>query len=215
MAQKGMSVLQFQDWGLINYEDALKKQLALVEKVSKENLPGFLVFCTHPPVVTLGRSTKPGDVFAWNGLQVEVTRGGRATYHGPSQLVIYPIVNLNQMRKGRKERDIAPFLRIFEEGIVEVLKSYGLENVEGRSLTDDTGVWSGNKKVASVGVGIRQWVSFHGAAINMTYDSQAFQGLNPCGFPPETMISLEELLKRPINLDDFKEKLKLKLLDIL
>ncbi len=74
-----MADLIFQDWGLINYEEGSQKQAQLVEKVSEENLPGYLIFCTHPPIVTLGRATKSGDVFAWQGAQIEVSRGGRAT----------------------------------------------------------------------------------------------------------------------------------------
>ncbi|WP_347358755.1 lipoyl(octanoyl) transferase LipB [Bdellovibrio sp.] len=219
-----MADLIFQDWGLIDYEEALKKQNELVEKVHNDDLPGYLVFCSHPPVVTVGRATKPGDVFAWNGRIVEVTRGGRATYHGPSQLVVYPILNLTKTRKGRQEREISAYLRVLEEAIVDVVKSYGLNGVESRSSAktaqapgeaDETGVWVQGKKLASVGVGVRKWVSFHGAAINIVHDPKAFQGLHPCGFTSDTMISLEELLKQPVPQTEFKEKMKRRLLEVL
>ncbi len=212
--------LDFQDWGLINYEEALAKQNALVEKVQTENLPGFLIFCTHPPVVTLGRATQPGDVFAWQGPILEISRGGRATYHGPSQLIVYPILNLSHTRKGRRDREIVGYLRVFEEAIVDVLRSYKIE-AQGRSLqknpqthseADETGVWVGNRKLASIGIGVRKWVTFHGAAINLHYDPQAFRGMNPCGFTTETMISLEQLLETPVDTHAFKELLKNKLL---
>ncbi|MGZ3768374.1 MAG: lipoyl(octanoyl) transferase LipB [Bdellovibrio sp.] len=215
--------LKFEDWGLVNYEDALEKQTELVEKVASENLPGYLIFCTHEPVVTLGRATQAGDVFGWQGPVIEVSRGGRATYHGPSQLVIYPILNLAHQRKGRKDREIVGYLRVFEDAIVEVLRSYGIE-AQGKSLqknpntnsqADETGVWIGNKKIASLGVAVRKWVTFHGAAINLTYDPKAFQGLNPCGFTSNTMISLEQILDSPVNVDGFKEKIKANLLKIL
>lgn len=215
-----MDDLIFQDWDLINYEDALTKQTELVEKVHAENIPGYLVFCKHPPVVTLGRATKPGDVFGWTGSTVEVSRGGRATYHGPNQLIVYPILNLTYARKGRKDREIVGYLRDFEDSIVEVLQQYGVQ-AQGRSLqknpntkseADETGVWIGNKKMASLGVAVRKWVTFHGAAINLQYDPQAFKGLNPCGFTTDTMVSLEQVLDREINADEFKEKLKLHLL---
>ncbi|AFY00438.1 lipoyl(octanoyl) transferase LipB [Bdellovibrio bacteriovorus] len=219
-----MADLIFQDWGLINYDEALKKQNDLVEKVHTEDLPGVLVFCTHPPVVTVGRATQAEDVFAWQGPLVEVTRGGRATYHGPSQLVIYPILNLAHTRKGRKDREINPYLKVFEDAIVDVLKTYGLSGIEARSSSkssfnrtdaDDTGVWVKDHKIASVGVGVRKWVAFHGAAINLTHDEKAFQGLRPCGFPPEVMISLEQLTGAKVNVSEFKEKLKRRLLDVL
>lgn len=212
--------LIFQDWGLINYDEALAKQAELVEKVHSENLPGYLVFCTHSPVVTLGRATKPGDVFGWQGPIIEVSRGGRATYHGPSQLVVYPILNLTHARKGRKDREIVGYLRVFENAIVEALQDYGIE-AQGRSLqknpntnseADETGVWIGNKKIASLGVAVRKWVTFHGAAINLNYDPKAFKGLNPCGFTTDTMVSLEQVLDAPIDTQKFKEKIKIKLM---
>ncbi|AHZ86829.1 lipoyl(octanoyl) transferase LipB [Bdellovibrio bacteriovorus] len=219
-----MADLIFQDWGLINYDEALKKQNDLVEKVHTEDLPGFLVFCTHPPVVTVGRATQAGDVFSWNGPVVEVTRGGRATYHGPSQLVVYPILNLAHVRKGRKDREINPYLKVFEDAIVDVLKTYGLTGIEGRSSAkssfnradaDDTGVWVNDLKIASVGVGVRKWVAFHGAAINLTFDEKAFLGLRPCGFPSEVMVSLEQLTGAKVDVGEFKEKLKRRLLEVL
>lgn len=215
--------LIFQDWGLINYDEALSKQSELVEKVHSENLAGYLVFCTHPPVVTLGRATKSGDVFGWQGPLIEVSRGGRATYHGPSQLVIYPILNLTHPRKGRKDREIVGYLRVFEDAIVETLRDSGVE-AQGRSLqknpntnseADETGVWIVNKKIASLGVAVRKWVTFHGAAINLQYDPKAFKGLNPCGFTTDTMISLEQILDSQIDVQNFKERIKLKLLSAL
>lgn len=216
-----MNELIFQDWGLINYEEALTKQTELVEKVHAENIPGYLVFCQHPPVVTLGRATKPGDVFGWQGSIVEVSRGGRATYHGPNQLIVYPILNLTHARKGRKDREIVGYLRDFEDSIVDILQQYGVQ-AQGRSLqknpntnseADETGVWIGSKKIASLGVAVRKWITFHGAAINLQYDPQAFRGLNPCGFTTETMVSLEQVLDKEINVAEFKEKLKLHLLE--
>lgn len=215
-----MAELKFQDWGLIDYEEALHRQTDLIEKVLKDKNPGVLVFCSHPPVVTLGRSSRPEDVFAWSGRRVEVTRGGRATYHGPSQIVIYPILNLELLRKGRKERDVAAYLKTFEDSLADVIREYGIANVEAKSSNRDkgsgdadiTGIWVGDRKLVSVGVGVKKWVTFHGAAINVTKDPQAFQGLNPCGYPPETMISLEELTGAPIDIQEFKSRLKRRLL---
>lgn len=218
-----MTDLIFQDWELINYEEALTKQAELLEKVHAENLSGYLIFCTHPPVVTTGRATKPGDIFGWTGPVIEVSRGGRATYHGPSQLVIYPILNLSQARKGRRDREIVGYLRAFEDAIVEVLKSFQVD-AHGRSLqknsqteteADETGIWVGNRKLASLGIGVRKWVTFHGAAINLNYDPQAFTGLNPCGFSSDTMISLEQVIDKPVDLKAVKERLKKRLLQVL
>ena len=211
-----MGALEFQNWGQIDYQEALARQEALVEKVAAAKSPGVLVFCTHPPVVTLGRKTQPGDVFGWQGPVIEISRGGRATYHGPSQLVVYPIYNMSYERPGRPTRDIAWYLRSLEDAIVATLKDYGIDAV-GRSLQkkpesengeDETGVWVGSQKIASLGIGIRKWVSFHGAAINLDHDPQAFQGLRPCGFNTETMVSLEKLLGRPVDREEFSQRFR-------
>lgn len=199
--------LQFQDWGLVPYPEALQRQLDLVEEVATGKNPGTLVFCTHPPVVTLGRASKPQDLFAWQGETIEIGRGGRATYHGPSQLVVYPIVNLKEPRKTRVAQEVRGYLRELEEGIVEALATLGIHSV-GKSLqkksadeeaADETGVWIGSRKVASLGLGVRKWVSYHGAAINVEQDPQAFFGMNPCGFRREVMISVEEALGKPVD----------------
>lgn len=206
----------FQDWGLIDYNEALNKQLELVNLVSQDDQhPGFIVFCSHPPVVTTGRQTKPEDIFSWRGPVIEISRGGRATYHGPSQLVVYPILNLKNPRAARGPQEIRGYLRDFEKAIVEVLKEYGVEAVgktpqkkmDTEAETDETGVWVGKQKIASLGIAVKKWVSFHGAAINLDYDPEAFQGLNPCGFQPSTMISLENLLNKKIDRSEFSEKL--------
>ena len=215
-----MSELEFQNWGLIEYEGAMTRQTELIEKVHAEKTPGYLIFCTHPPVVTLGRSTKPGDVFGWQGKVIEVARGGRATYHGPSQLIVDPILNLTLPRKGRREREIVGYLRALENSIVDVLKIYGIDS-QGRSVqknptanseADETGVWVGNQKVASLGIGVRKWITFHGAAINLNFDPTAFTGMNPCGFTTNTMVSLEQLLNEPVDREEFSSRMKTQLL---
>ncbi len=208
--------LLFLDWGLIAYSEALEKQLQLVQQVADENLPGVIIFCSHPAVVTLGRATQNGDITTWNGDTVEVSRGGRATYHGPSQVVVYPIINLKYSRHGRNPNEIFGFLRDFEKAIIETLKVYGIESV-GKSLQkkdpaaegkDETGVWVGSQKIASLGIAIKKWVTYHGAAINLDHDPKAFQGLNPCGFSSSTMISLEQLKQQPVDRIRFIENLK-------
>lgn len=213
--------LQFEDWGLIDYQEAIAKQLEYVNKVFDGDLPGYLVFCSHPPVVTLGRGTKDGDVFSWQGPTIEVSRGGRATYHGPSQLVVYPIVNLKSSRRSRRPQEILGFLRDFEQAIVEALQTYNI-HAQGRSLQkrlnethleEETGVWVGHQKIASLGIAVKKWITYHGAAINIDYDSSAFLGLKPCGFSTETMICLEQAVQYKIDRSEFQLKLKTLLLN--
>lgn len=185
--------MKFENWGLISYEEGLQKQLDTLERVSKGD-EDTVVFCSHPAVVTIGRSTQSGDITTWEGDIVEIQRGGRATYHGPSQLVIYPILNLNL-----QGRDLHKYLRGLEDVIVEVLKKYELK---ASSVKDATGVWVGEKKVASIGIGVKKWISYHGLALNVEHDSQAFKGLKPCGFTTETMTSVEALCGRSIHRDE-------------
>lgn len=189
--------LAVENWGLIPYREALSRQEEYVDHVGRELRRDTLVFCSHPPVVTLGRGTKAGDVFGWTGETVEVSRGGRATYHGPSQSVVYPIIDLNS-----RGRDLHQYMRLLEDAIIETLKSFGIE-AEGRTLqledgaeaaTEATGVWIGTKKIASIGIGVRRWVAFHGLALNIETDPFAFSGMKPCGFAPGSVISMQDVL---------------------
>lgn len=219
----------FEDWGLISYEEAMNKQVEYVEKLdvtlaSGENHPGFLIFCSHPAVVTTGRQTQSSDIFSWEGPVVEVSRGGRATYHGPSQIVVYPIISLKNPRGKKADsddqrgvQDVRGYLRAFEAAIVKTLKAYGItaegktpQKMLGQTVeTDETGVWMGNQKIASLGIAVKKWITYHGAAINFFNDPTAFTGINPCGFKTETMISVEKVLgDGQVSVEDFKNTLR-------
>lgn len=188
--------IQCEDWGLLDYQQASDRQLIYVDEVASGQRSETIVFCSHPPVVTLGRGTKEGDITSWSGETITVSRGGRATYHGPSQLVIYPIINLaNENRTSVPAKDIHAYLRLLEQALIHALSELGIHaearNAEG---SEYTGVWVGDKKLISIGVAVRKWVTYHGAAINCVNDPQAFSGIRPCGFTKETMLSLETLL---------------------
>lgn len=210
--------IKVQDWGVIEYSLALQQQLDLVDLVHQELARDTLVFCSHPAVVTLGRATREGDVCGWTGPTIEVNRGGRATYHGPNQIVVYPILDLNQ-----RGRDLHKYMRELEEAIIRTLADCGV-TATGKSLqsqgengeaVEATGVWIGSKKIASIGLGVRHWVSFHGLALNVDKDPSAFQGLKPCGFAPDTMISLEEVLGAKVDRARLQETLKSNLIALL
>lgn len=193
-----MSSLKIENWGLIAYQKALEQQLELVNEISESPDTGYIVFCKHPEVVTLGRATQKEDVFAWDGDLIEVSRGGRATYHGPSQLVIYPILSLKKNRQHIPPQDVVAYLRVLENSIIEFLELYGI-NAIGRSLqkrtqkeAEETGVWIGSQKIASLGIAVKKWVTYHGAAINIYNDPKAYRGMNPCGFNRTVMTSLEQ-----------------------
>lgn len=183
-----------EDWGLVEYESSSERQLELVDRVAGGE-DERLVFVTHPPVVTLGRATRPEDLIGWSGKTVETSRGGRATYHGPNQVIIYPILDLRRERQAFGARDIHAYLRALETAAVEALHELGLKGAEARTskVGEDllTGVWVGPKKIASIGIAVRKWVSYHGIAINILHDPRAHQGIRPCGFTSDVMTSLE------------------------
>lgn len=215
---------QVLDWGLIDYQQALEKQLQLVEEViANPQHSGYIVFCSHPHVVTTGRQTKSEDIFAWQGPVIEISRGGRATYHGPSQVVVYPILNLKNPRAGRGAQEIRGYLRDLEKAIVETLKEFGIEAIgktpqkklDTDAETDETGVWVGRQKIASLGIAVKRWVTYHGAAINLDYDPEAFQGLNPCGFTTATMTCVETLINSKTSRAVFIQELQKNLLRLI
>ncbi len=211
--------LSIQDWGLIDYSEAMEKQLSLVDLVYREDRPGIIVFCSHPEIVTLGRSTEPGDLFSWDGPVAEISRGGRATYHGPSQQVIYPIINLKQSSRSiAKQQDVVGHLRKLENSIIHWLQTLNIQ-AQGKTLDplnrqpqsdyrgqplEETGVWVSGKKIASLGIAVKKWVTYHGAAINVYSDNKAYRGLYPCGFSNTVMTNIEMILQNKIDLE--KEK---------
>jgi len=181
--------------GLIDYKEAYQTQLALVESVRELPESETLIICSHPPVVTLGKKSTRDDLIGWEGDVQEIERGGKATYHGPSQVVIYPILDLKI-----RHQDIAGFLAAMENAMILSLKDYGISS-EGnfeRGKPDYTGVWikhcGQKRKIASIGVAVKRWITYHGLAFNLYKDNEAFTGINPCGFTTETMISLEEVI---------------------
>lgn len=188
-------------WGLIEYTKALEKQLTLVETLRFSDQVGRIVVCSHPPVVTLGRKTEPGDVDSWQGPIVDVSRGGRATYHGPNQVVVYPILKLDAFK-----RDIDWFLRTLEAAGIAMLKEFGLQ-----AHAHDTGLWVSEKKVASIGIAVKHWISFHGIAVNVSIDPAAFRGMKPCGYSPDVMTSMEALLGDKVNPEQVAQVLTQKL----
>lgn len=175
------------DLGVADYRPVWERQLAIVAERQRGEGIDTLLLVEHPHVITVGRSQKaranvlaPGDVPV-----VEIERGGDVTYHGPGQLVGYPILVLEG-----QERDLHRFLRCLEEGMIRTLRDFGLE--AGRR-PGATGVWIGERKIASIGIACRRWVTFHGVALNVTTDLSYFARINPCGFDARVMTSMERL----------------------
>ena len=159
----------------------------------------MLLLLEHPPVITLGRGGTvnslrlPEATLAARGIPVHrVGRGGDVTYHGPGQLVGYPIVDL--VPQGR---DLHRFLRLLEETLLTTLAAFGLR---GRRQPGCTGVWVDDAKIASIGIGVRHWVSWHGFALNVATDLRAFDTIVPCGLAGVSMTSMAALLGSPLPL---------------
>ena len=176
---------QVLDLGRADYRDAWQKQLALVEARQIGQAPDTLIVVEHPHVFTLGRRRDsqqnvlaPGDVPV-----IEIERGGDVTYHGPGQLVAYPILFLDG-----EERDLHKFLRNLEEAVIRTCARAG---VTADREPGKTGVWTttelGRKKLCSMGIACRKWVTFHGLALNVSTDLSYFARINPCGFEASVM----------------------------
>lgn len=200
-------MIEFIDLGLIEYAEAEKRQIAATEDVaSNQNEREIVFFCRHPEVVTLGRASDSEEDVSplWKGPVHRVSRGGKATYHGPEQLVVYPILNLTL--EGRPKRDVAWYLRSLEQAVVQTLDHFGISSVGKTRQTNAedeeesaTGVWVRDRKICSVGVGVRKWTTYHGAAVCVKRASaNAFRGINPCGFQPSVMTSIEEQINKEV-----------------
>lgn len=206
-----------EDWKLIDYKKALSKKLKAIEKIKHQLSPEKLIFCSHPPVVTAGRAFQQNEILSWNGDFYPVSRGGRATYHGPNQLMIYPLLDMRKKRRSLPPKDLPAYLRLLENVFIQTLKQFNLSSHSKASLPtpmkkekppNTTGVWVKEKKLVSIGVAFKHWISYHGASINLEKDVQAFQGIQPCGFSHQVMSSVEEALGKKISRKDFKESFK-------
>jgi len=165
--------------GLVPYAEAHERQRELVERRLAGEARDTLVLCEHPPVITLGRGTPADSVQGTDVPVVSVERGGEATYHGPGQLVVYPILALSGDR-----RDLHRYLRDLEEVVIRCLAEVGVVGTRRPGLT---GVWVGERKICSLGVAVRRWVTWHGFALNVHTDLSAFQGFRPCGLESDVM----------------------------
>ncbi len=187
------------DLGLIDYDEAFLYQEDFVKKRQEGLIGDTVIFCRHPSVVTLGRSSTKEDLQNWKGSVCEVNRGGRATYHGPEQIVVYPIISLKDNENSKlRSQDVRQYLEALEAVIVAALSSFGLEaKVESGVPLEpgqlNRGIWVSGKKIASLGIAVKRWVTMHGVALNIRKDADAFTGILACGFNTETYTSLEEV----------------------
>jgi lipoyl(octanoyl) transferase len=175
--------------GLIDFHETYALQERLVAGVAAGTEDETLLLLEHPPVYTIGSGGSDGNILDPSISAVRINRGGDITYHGPGQLVGYPIINL-----ARRGRDLHRYLRFLEDLIIAIVKDFG---VAAQRVPGKTGVWTGYSpvmaKLASIGVGVRRWVTMHGFALNVTADLEHFCRINPCGIAacPIASMSLE------------------------
>ena len=183
------SVLIVRELGRQPYGEIHALQQELLRERIEGKIPDTLLLVEHDEVVTLGRGTPPGAADAVQVPIVEVERGGEATYHGPGQMVAYPIRYLPE-----GQRDLHAYLRQLEQVMIDVLSDHG---VQGERVAGKTGVWIGEQKVASIGVAVRRWVTWHGVALNGTTALRSFADFQPCGLSSEVMTRLTDHSERP------------------
>ncbi|MBC8406608.1 MAG: lipoyl(octanoyl) transferase LipB [Planctomycetes bacterium] len=186
------------DLGRVGYEQAEQKMIDLVAISVEAGAPDHLLICEFEPLLTVGRAA---DVAAYqnSGLPVhEVTRGGKATFHGPGQLVVYPILHLEQ-----SARDLHRYLHALEQALIHAVAEFGLTGTRDER---NTGCWINSCKVASIGVAVRRWVTYHGIALNVSTDLSWFQRFDPCGLAPELMTSMQAQLGYAPDFADVKKQ---------
>lgn len=193
------------DWGRTRYGDACARQEELVTRRIAGEIPDTLVFTEHEPVFTVGLRTGATAHLLWDSAQlaaqgVEVAntnRGGDITYHGPGQLVGYPIISL------QAQRDLHAYLRFLEDVLISALGCLGLAASRRQGKT---GIWLGPRKIAAIGVAVRRWVAYHGFALNVSPNLDHFGGIVPCGIPAAdgTVTSIERELGRAPEMGEVK-----------
>jgi lipoyl(octanoyl) transferase len=192
--------------GLVPYAEAFSLQRTLAGAVTQGAIPDTVIFLEHPPVVTTGRRTGDEEVHVPDGVEVEIAetdRGGKSTYHGPGQLVCYPILDLN-----RHGRDVKRYVRELEEAIIRTLAAFELDATRIDGLT---GVWMppargvGPRKIASIGVHVSRWVTTHGYALNVDLDAAPFtEWITACGLEDARFTTMTAELDRPVTVADVR-----------
>jgi lipoate-protein ligase B len=193
---------QLLDLGETPYTEAWQLQRTIAAEVLEGSRPDTVILLEHPPVVTVGRRTDEGELHMPEGIEVDVVetnRGGKSTYHGPGQLVCYPIFDLN-----RHGRDVKRYCRDLEEALIRTLGEFGLD---GARIDGLTGVWltPPPRKIASIGVHISRWVTTHGYALNVDLDPSPFTSwITACGLEDAAFTTMAAELGRPLAVDEVR-----------
>jgi lipoate-protein ligase B len=182
------------DLGRMEYGEALGLQKELAARRAKGEIPDSLILVEHDHVITLGRKTTPANFKPQDIPVFQVERGGDATYHGPGQLVGYPIILL-------ADHDVRRHVRNIEEALLRAVHTFG---IHGERIEGHPGVWVGGKKLASIGVAVTDWVTYHGFALNVNTEMEYFELIRPCGLDPASMTSMQKIKGEAIAFTDVK-----------
>ena len=192
--------------GLTEYQDAYKLQRTLQHQRVEGKISDVLLLLEHPPTITVGKSGSLDNVLVSREQLVKqgislffIDRGGDVTYHGPGQLVGYPIVDLRQ-----REKDLHCYVRNLEEVILRTLNDF---SIDGERDESHPGVWVNGEEIASIGLSVRKWVSMHGFALNINVDLQRFSLINPCGFSDRGATSMSKILGTDVPIEEVTKSL--------
>jgi lipoyl(octanoyl) transferase len=202
--KEGTRSISVFDLDLVPYDESFQLQLELFEYIREKDLPGVLLLLEHPPVITIGsnRSTEnliaEKDVLSEKGIDVvQSSRGGDITLHAPGQLICYPVFNLKYFKK-----DLTLFVHKLEEIIIETLNTY---DIQGSRIKKHRGVFAGTKKIASIGLKVRKWITIHGLSLNISIDLSYFENIVACGLKDFPQTSISEILGKDVPINDVKE----------
>jgi len=207
-----MNSVEFIDLGSISFTDAYDRQTETVSGIAAGELSETVHLLEHEHIFTTGRRGLDENLvssldFEGNPLNVvRINRGGDVTYHGPGQLVVYPHLDLR-----RRKRDLGRYLRNLEECVIRASLHFGVNSFRRSKLT---GVWTDQGKLASIGVGVRHWITMHGLALNVSTDLSYFRLINACGIPECPVTSLEDILGRQVSIDEVKEVMTQAIVDV-
>lgn len=198
--------LVYCDLGLIDYKDAWDLQKSIHQLRTENKIDDILLLLEHPHTYTLGKTADKQNLVGdkkyldENKISVyDIDRGGDITYHGPGQIVGYPIINLTNWKQ-----DTHKYLRSLEEVIIKVCREYGLT---GKRVQKFTGVWIDERKICAIGIKVSRWITMHGFAFNVNTDLKLFNGIIPCGISDKEVTSLNRELKIEVSLTEVKEKI--------
>ena len=190
--------LRVMDLGRLEYEAALAVQERVLAEKTRDAADDRLILVEHPHVITTGRREAGGHILDSGGVPVHATsRGGDVTYHGPGQLVAYPIIDL----RSRQRRAVHRYLNRLEQVIIDLLRCFGLE---GSRRPPFTGVWIGDRKICAIGIAVRRGVTYHGAALNVAPDLGYFHRIVPCGLEWAQVTSMEREAGSSVGMDEVK-----------